>query len=370
MRSQIVFSILGALAVLACEDDTAKGVWKQPPLRPVSICTGSKQVMGANLIDPHAFALGKDSIYVQGYLTASSNKQIIAVSMADLRLTPVADGECESLFVEGDTIYCAEFDQLLSVPTSGGTLGLVVDAGLVEGPGHDAIVGAPVRDDAGVTNGCVFGSYALDQAYFYMGGTCGPLASSISVWRVPRTGGPPQRLGAYGPDIVQAMALTPQGVLVNTLTNNLVFPYESSSLFDLGRSRGRFAGLDQLGSYFVPFAPADGPSSQSFPLLRIPATGAQTEEAWPDAPYWVNPFRIFRDAVGNLLIVADEELDDNQFYTEFWSQNAKGETRLLSCIPDPDSSAVYAATSVGDTVYGLMTNLSSGQPAIVVKVAP
>jgi len=284
----------------------------------------------ADLLEPPALAYGEDTLLfqtVEGEVAEpNADRAVIqALTTGDgIARTLVAD-EASTLWVEDGTVFYTHGglqDQLFRVPLAGGAAALVLDGGSA----------APLIQSFPA---------GLDASYFYWTwmNELGP--SSLSLWRMSRTGGSPERLAPLpGVRDKVRLALAADGVIAadsHGVTG--VVPFDGSAVRLLGAMPDsldtRLVGVDGSGSYWLHSSiPAAEPREQApSEILQVPADGSDPRPFWPEKPPLFAPSRLWADPDGGWLVAGSEDFDDGHSHHAVWLLDPEGAGRRAACDP-------------------------------------
>jgi hypothetical protein len=242
----------------------------------------------------------------------------------EIRSFPASGGETRTvtskwgdhLWVEGDRLLVASFDELFSVPVTGGEATPVLQGGTQQLPNELRIV----TDSA------------LDGTHFYWL----VLGAGTEVWRMPRAGGRAQRL-AILPPIGQEreFRVTASGILVTGWRSDTVHLLsketgEVRSLAPLDGLGGDVHGADDQRVLVRRWTGATATSATSA-LYQLPLSGSNPERFWPSMSPTLDMVGGWSDGRGGWLISALEEFTDGHRHASIWAVDGTGSGRRIAC---------------------------------------
>jgi hypothetical protein len=291
-----------------------------PPLPSVSSCSANWRPITGRATWPSAPA---GLAYANGSLYYPSNwpsSIVAALSPADLSTQtlpvtwPAGTFEADDIWVEGDHFLLAGLDQFCSLPLAGGTAQLVYD-------------GRPAGEDIPLSQYQAF----TETDFFWTDSTT--LDDTTHVLRGPRSGGPPEQLGAL--PLVVGMAVGQDAIVLGGIRSAWAIPLDGGPLRALVGANQSFMGVDALGVYYLE---TTGDPDQAR-MTRSPPDGGPAQPFWPDIPRGATPINLWSDGQGGWIAVGGQIFDDGQTHLAVWLIDASGSGRLAACEASADDSA-------------------------------
>jgi hypothetical protein len=178
-----------------------------------------------------------------------------------------------------------------------------------------------------------------------------PEATEVTIWRAPRTGlvpvklgvvspwpSGPSRLGPLGPG-VQSYWLAPatDGVLLAFQFGTTTFvPYDAGparTLAPLVFPPDAAIGVDEAGVYWLRQRPDTADERAAFEIMLSPTDGGPARSFWSGLPDHTDPVSVMRTKDGGLIVMVLAKMDDLQDHTTIWTIDSGGSARQIACSP-------------------------------------
>ena len=333
MRASVALvALLSApLACLqGCDSDPVEPVHEVLPVG----CPGGWQPVSP----PMASALTSGVAYREGNLYVSVGQELISVQVSDGAQAVLSPARADAIWVEGDQLLLlggTYGTQLFSLPVTGGTPTLIAD-------------GTAGRTELGIGQ---LGSHlptAID--FFFAESSRVSFTDPTTVWRAPRTGGPPTELARFteldaaddSALVFEGVALAPEGLVLGASwgvgkvvpldggsPQTLAVPEVDNVLGDID-----FVGVDARGVYWA-VKDRDVHPAVGDQLVISPADGGAVRPVWSQIPAYSYLSHAWPDGAGGLVLVGGQFFRGETFgRTTVWSLDANGAARRLACSPE------------------------------------
>ena len=328
MRASLVALLIVPFACLpACDSDPVAPV---PEVLPLGCPDGWQPVS-----PPMASELNSGLGYRDGKLYITVSRGLISVQVSDGGETILSPALADALWVEGDQLLLlggAAGTQLLAMPLTGGTPALIAD-------------GTAGRTEVGIGQ---LGSHLPTATdFFFAESSRVSFLDPTTVWRAPRTGGPPTEIARFTE--LQAsgdaalhfhgVALAPEGLVLGSDWGvGKVVPLDGGSPRTLTVPAGAnvitdvdFVAVDARGVYWsVRTRRTVEPLAEE--LVISPVDGGAIRPIWSTMPASSYVLQGWPDGAGGLVLVGAQRFrDENNHRTTVWSIDANGNARLLAC---------------------------------------
>jgi len=285
---------------------------------------------------PMASELNSGLAHRDGNLYIALGRGLISVAVSDggeTILSPLA--RADALWVEGDQLLLlggAAGSQLLGMPVTGGTPALIAD-------------GTAGRTEVGIGQ---LGSHLPTATdFFFAESSRARFTDPTTVWRAPRTGGPPTEIARFtelqasGDSALHfhGVALAPEGLVLGSdwgvgkvvgldggSPRTLAVPAVADVVTDVD-----FVAADVRGVYWsVRTQRNDEPLAEE--LVISPMDGGAVRPVWSTMPAFSYVVQGWPDGAGGLVLVGAQRFrDENNYRTTVQSIDATGNARLLAC---------------------------------------
>jgi hypothetical protein len=317
-----------ALWVSACSTE--------PPLPELSTCSAGWQpvVTGqAGIVAPSAMILHGDRLY---YSRTGGKDRIESLSIDGGVPAELGDGWADDFWVEGDQLLYARLEELYTRPLAGGPEVKLLAAGIPDTAVNDLHARA----------------YALDARFFYL--VPQRFGKAPALWRMPRAGGPAEKLADLpGGNIARELILG-DGVAVIIFGDQIsatAVPLSGGAPRDLAMpSRFRVVGTDGrviLWSKFV----REHEDREWFELWSSPVAGDAPRRRWPGMPAEFLPTQGWPDGHGGWTFVVLERFSDGELHRSVWTLDANDRATRHACDPDPNGPFPVAGALGASTLY-------------------
>jgi hypothetical protein len=243
----------------------------------------------------------------------------------------VVDDYGLELWIDDAQLLYAHGDNLYAVPTDGGDAMQIAEGGTF---GVDAI---HQRDLS-------FHAYALDDAYLYW--TVWEYPDHVfdsSVWRLARTGGHSERLGAASTALEALVPSSEQLLAADSFGHVYTLPRDGGELQALPGIENAELIAAADGGLLWSIWRADGAKSQRLLQWSAPS-GGEPKAFWPDKSPAIEPTAAWSDVPGSWVLYAVEPFSDGQSHLSVWSVDTGGQARRLGCDPVPAGPGVFASS--------------------------
>jgi hypothetical protein len=316
---RFTFRPLIGLLVLACA--CAAEPEEEAPLDLTS-CPAPEVVrpFQAAIETPAAFALSAGILYYFDHAADSHpSAGLTAHSFADGQTKTLSSAWGRGLWVEGDRILFGYFDELLSVPVTGGEPTI-----LAAGQATDA----DRRSDS-------FVGHQLDSTHLYwLRLDFSPESKGWDLWRIVRTGGPAEKLMSgiqlpNGPRIIRSV---PGALLLTGLDGPaLLISKATGQVRTMESQGGPVHGFDD-DSVLTQRATGEFRRNRMVTeFVLAPLDGSPPRRFWPGKPPTLEPGRGWPDGSGGWLFATGEEATDGQSHATIWRVDAAGVGKRLAC---------------------------------------
>jgi hypothetical protein len=263
----------------------------------------------------------------------------------------VGDDGGTGIWVEGDNVLYARYDQLLTVPRAGGDSTLLLD-----GRGQNE-----TSSDAGGQN-LVGARQYLDGSAFYWTTQSVPAAADGShVWRMPRAGGGVEGFALLPVLTVDALAIRADGVLAVGPSTILGGPFYRAFLAPFGHGAAREISLgpapDAIISvdngallWSVYLGNSEG-GHETRGVWLAPADGSPARRLSQSLPveFWAT--WSIPDEQGGHVLGGTELFDDSSSHASVFQVGSDGSATRLACDAS-DNWPVYTAVALAaDAIY-------------------
>ncbi|MDB4983494.1 MAG: hypothetical protein JWM82_4246 [Myxococcales bacterium] len=298
-----------------------------PPEDP-SVCTDAWQP----LTPPKPFDITSSLAYRDGvlYFMTGFPETLFALSTDGRTQNVLAPVFGWDPWIEGDQILYWVGNQVFGVPLTGGAAELRFDGGV---------------DRRGSSTAAL--RHASTPTDFFW--TENPILNGpTNVWRAPRVGGAPAKLGtatATEPPrdplpFQSTMAVSNDSVVLASLFGIAVaVPLDGSAPRPLARPAGvgdsdfAFISDDADGvTWSIPRSTTN-PLGPERKLVLAPADGSAVRDLWPALPAEVQPLRSWPDGNGGRILATVAPFADARFHAEIWTLSADGIGKRLACAP-------------------------------------
>jgi hypothetical protein len=267
--------------------------------------------------------------------------------------TQVVDDGGIGLWVESDRVLFARDDQLYAAPIAGGPSELLAD-GHTFGPDAKTYhsVYTEVLDDSDL----------YWEANEYIEEPQSKISEIWNVWRMPRTGGEPEKLGTIPHEVnfpLTMIALADQLLVAESERRAYTLPKSGGPLLELPSVEGStFLGMGPRGVlWHVEKRSSDGVVESDEVVLSKP-TGGKPVQLWKQMPAGVLPGAAWPAPDGGWVVTAQEEFSDGKRHMSAWSLDTDGNGTRLGCDPVEDDWA--------DALIGSSAALSDDAAYIIV----
>jgi len=282
-----------------------------------------------------ASALNSGLAHREGNLYITVGQELISVQVSDGAQTILSPARADALWVEGDQLLLlggAAGTQLLGLPLTGGTPALIAD-------------GTAGRTEVGIGQ---LGSHLPTATdFFFAESSRTSFTDPTTVWRAPRTGGPPTEIARFtelqasGDSALHfhGVALAPEGLILGAAwgvgkvvpldggsPRTLAVPAVANVVTDVD-----FVAVDARGVYWsVRTRPNGEPLAEE--VVISPVDGGAIRPIWSTMPAFSYVLQGWPDGAGGLVLVGAQRFrDENNYRTTVWSVDATGNARLLAC---------------------------------------
>jgi hypothetical protein len=332
MRASLVTLLIVPFAagLPACDSDPVAPVVAE--VLPVG-CLGGWQPVSP----PMAAALNSGLAYREGNLYIALDRGLISVAVSDGAETLLSPARADALWVEEDQLLLlggAAGTQLLGMPLTGGTPALIAD-------------GTAGRTEVGIGQ---LGSHLPTATdFFFAESSRARLTDPTTVWRAPRTGGPPTEIARFtelqasGDSALHfhGVALAPEGLVLGSdwgagrvvpvdggSPRTLAVPAVANVVTDVD-----FVAADARGVYWS-VRTQRTVEALAEELVISPVDGGAVRPIWSTMPALSYVVQGWPDGAGGLVLVGAQRFkDENNYRTTVWSIDAtgNGNARLLAC---------------------------------------
>jgi hypothetical protein len=242
----------------------------------------------------------------------------------------------DEMWVQGENLLFARWEQLVQVPRSGGVAEILLDGG--------------EKNDQRSGEDYVPDHHLLDGSHFYW--TTEDASSSHStdatyVWRMPLAGGPVESVGEVPVRNGDGMALTSDGLLLSgwygdSQTGAFLLPRAGgpSRVLDRDPEFWRFVGMDSGGVLWTQVVSKNAEENTTLPIELSPADGSPHRPLSRELPDgFVFPLWSYPDGQGGRFLFGEEVFDDNSTHPSVFFVAADGRATRLAC--EPTRHVVY-----------------------------
>jgi hypothetical protein len=328
MRVSLVALLSVPLACLqACDSDPVAPV---PAVLPVE-CSGGWQPVSPAM----ASELTSGLAYREGNLYITVDRGLISLQLSDGAETLLSPARAGAIWVEGDQLLLLGGTygiQLFSSPLTGGTPALIAD-------------GTAGRTEVGIGQ---LGSHLPTATdFFFAESSRGSFTGPTTVWRAPRTGGPPAEIARFtelqasGDSALhfRGVALAPEGLVLGAAwgvgkvvpldggsPRSLTVPDSDNVVTDVD-----FVAADARGVYWS-VRTQRAVDQLAEDLVISPVDGGAVRPVWTTMPAFSYVLQGWPDGAGGLVLVGAERFrDEDNYRTTVWSIDADGNAGLLAC---------------------------------------
>jgi hypothetical protein len=296
--------------------------------------------------EPDSFAFSAGTLYYFDRATDSNPASgLLAHSFVDGPTRMVTSAPGQGLWVEGDRVLFALFDELRSVPVTGGEPEIVVTGRSTDAERRSAL----------------FLGQQLDSTHLYwLRRELSPV-SGWDLWRMPRAGGAPEKLAPSlaidnTPRIIRML---PGAILfTGVLGPALVVSKATGAVRTIKEEGGPVHGFSDDGVLTQRATGAHRGGRMVTEFVLSPLDGSPPHRFWPRKPPTLEPGRGWPDGSGGWLFATTEEATDGQSHATIWRVDTAGVGKRLACdqgaLSATDLNELRAVFPALDGIYAVM----------------